>query len=53
MGSEFMEKYVCLLSTDDFLEGVLVLNYNLQQLNSTRSLLCLVSDTVGEKQKKN
>lgn len=47
-----MEKYVCLLSTDDFLEGVLVLNYNLQQLNSTRSLLCLVSDTVGEKTKK-
>ena len=43
-----MEKYVCLLSTDDYLEGVLVLNYNLQQLNSTHSLLCLVSDTIQE-----
>lgn len=46
-----MDTYVCLLSTDNYLEGVLVLNYNLQQLHSTHDLLCLITDNISDKTK--
>lgn len=39
-----MEKYVCTLSTDNYLEGVLVLNENLKALKSKYPLLCLINE---------
>lgn len=45
-------KYVCVLSTDNYLEGVLVLNENLKQLKSKYGLLCLVNETIQESSKK-
>ena len=47
-----MKSYVCVLATDNFLEGVLVLNHNLKVLNSKYPLLCLVSDTISDKSKR-
>ena len=44
-----MEYYVCVLSTDDYLEGVLVLNENLKALNSKHEMLCLINETISER----
>ena len=40
--------YVCTLSTDDFIDGVLVLNENLKMINSKYNLLCLINETISE-----
>lgn len=42
-----MEGYVCVLSTDDYLDGVLVLNQNLIDLNSKYPLLCLINEHIS------
>ena len=47
-----MEGYVCVLSTDDYLEGVLVLDYNLKALNTKYPLLCLINEEISDKTKK-
>ena len=47
-----MYSYVCVLSTNSYLEGVLVLNENLKQLNSKYPLLCLINENISEKSKK-
>ena len=44
-------KYVCVLSTDNYLEGILVLNENLKHLNSKYELLCLVNQKISEETK--
>ena len=41
-------RYVCVLSTDDYLDGVLVSNENLKALNSKYKLLCLVNESLKE-----
>ena len=40
--------YVCVLSTDNYLDGVLILNENLKYLQSKYSLLCLVNEKISE-----
>ena len=42
-----MKKYVCVLSTDNYLEGVLILNENLKFLNSKYELLCLINENIS------
>ena len=41
-----MKKYVCVLSTNNYLDGVLVLNENLKSLNSKYDLLCIVNEEI-------
>ena len=43
-----MYKYVCVLSTNHYLDGVLVLNENLKHLNSKYSLLCIINENINE-----
>ena len=43
-----MYSYVCVLSTDNYLDGVLVLNENLKQLKSKYPLLCLINENISE-----
>lgn len=43
-----MKSYVCVLSTDSYLYGLLVLNENLKDLNSKYSLLCLINETISK-----
>ena len=43
-----MEGYVCVLSTDDYLDGVLLLDYNLKVLNSKYPLLCLINENISD-----
>lgn len=47
-----MYTYVCVLSTNNYLEGVLVLNENLKKLNSKYPLLCIINETISEESKK-
>lgn len=42
-----MRSYVCVLSTNNYLNGVLILNENLKRLNSNYGLLCLVNETIS------
>ncbi len=42
-----MKKYVCVLSTDSYLDGVLVLNENLKSVNSKYELLCVVNENIS------
>ena len=42
-----MKSYITFLSTDDYLPGVLVLNYSLQQVNSQYPLACMVTKNVS------
>ena len=44
-----MKSYVCVLSTDNYLEGVLVLNENLKKINSKYPLLCLINEKISER----
>ena len=44
-----MKSYVCVLSTDNYLDGVLVLNENLKKINSKYPLLCLVNENISER----
>lgn len=43
-----MMTYACVLSTNNYLMGVLVLNENLKRLNSKYELLCLINETITE-----
>ena len=43
-----MKKYVCVLSTDSYLNGVLVLATNLRALNSKYELLCLINEKISK-----
>lgn len=43
-----MKSYVCVLSTDNYLEGVLVLNENLKRINSKYPLLCIINENISE-----
>lgn len=43
-----MKKYVCVLSTNDYLDGCLVLSENLKHINSKYSLLCLINEEINE-----
>lgn len=47
-----MKSYVCVLSTNNYLEGVLILKKNLEQVKSKYNLLCLVNEDITEKTKK-
>ena len=47
-----MKKYVCVLATNDYLNGCLVLNENLKHLNSQYELLCLINEEITEETKK-
>lgn len=47
-----MKKYVCVLSTNNYLEGVLILNENLKFLNSKYKLLCLINENITDNSKK-
>lgn len=42
-----MQTYVCALSTDNYLDGVLVLNENLKFLGSKYPLLCLINENIS------
>ena len=46
-----MKKYVCVLATNDYLNGCLVLNENLKHLNSQYELLCLINEEITEETK--
>lgn len=46
---EESRKYVCVLSTDNYIDGVLILYENLKHINSSHSLLCLVNETISER----
>ena len=41
-------KYVCVLSTDNYLDGVLVLNENLKKVKSKYDLVCLVNNKISK-----
>ena len=41
-------KYVCVLSSNNFLDGVLLLNENLKALKSKYNLLCLINETITQ-----
>ncbi len=43
-----MYKYVCVLSTNDYLDGVLVLNENLKHLKSKYPLLCIINENISK-----
>jgi glycogenin glucosyltransferase len=43
-----MKKYVCVLSTNDYLDGCLVLNENLKHVHSEYSLLCLINEKIDK-----
>ena len=43
-----MKKYVCVLSTNNYLDGVLLLNENLKSLDSKYELLCIVNEEITE-----
>lgn len=43
-----MKKYVCVLSTNSYVEGLLILNENLKMLNSKYSLFCLINETISK-----
>ena len=43
--------YVCVLSTDNYLEGVLLLNENLKKVKSKYDLLCLINENISDRTK--
>ena len=43
-----MRKYVCVLATNNYLDGCLVLNENLKHLNSKHELLCLINEEIPQ-----
>ena len=45
------EVFACVLSTNDYLEGVLVLNENLKFLKTQYDLICLINETISEETK--
>lgn len=47
-----MKTYVCVLSTDNYLDGILVLNENLKKVHSKYPLLCLINENITMETKK-
>ena len=43
-----MKKYICVLSTDSYLDGLLILNENLKNINSKYRLLCFINDNISK-----
>lgn len=43
-----MRKYVCVLATNNYLDGCLVLNENLKHINSEYGLLCLINEEITQ-----
>lgn len=43
-----MRKYVCVLATNNYLDGCLVLNENLKHINSQYELLCLINEEITQ-----
>ncbi len=43
-----MKKYVCVLATNNYLDGCLVLNENLKHINSQYELLCLINEEIDQ-----
>ena len=41
-----MRKYVCVLATNNYLNGCLILNENLKHINSKYELLCLINEDI-------
>lgn len=46
-----MNTYVCVLSTDNYLDGVLVINENLKAIKSKYGLLCLINENIKKETK--
>ena len=46
-----MDAYVTLLSTESYLEAVLVLNQSLRNVNSEYPLVCMVTDNLDTDRK--
>ena len=46
-----MRKYVCVLATNDYLDGCLVLNENLKHIHSKYDLLCLINEEITQETK--
>ena len=46
-----MKTYACVLSTNNYLMGVLVLNENLKRFNSKYDLICLINENITEESK--
>lgn len=44
-----MRSYVCVLSTDNYLDGVLVLNENLKRIKSNYTLICIINENISKK----
>lgn len=44
-----MKSYVCCLSTDNYLDGVLILNENLKRIHSKYPLLCIINENISQK----
>lgn len=44
-----MRKYVCVLATNNYLDGCLLLNENLKHINSQYELLCLINEEIDQK----
>ena len=44
-----MRKYVCVLATNNYLDGCLILNENLKHINSKYKLLCLINEEITTK----
>lgn len=47
-----MRKYVCVLASDNYLDGCLVLNENLKHLNARYGLLCLINEEISSDTRK-
>jgi len=47
-----MKCYVCVLSTDEYLDGVLILSENLKHLGAHYELLCLVNENITKDSRK-
>ncbi|MBR6505403.1 hypothetical protein IKT18_00980 [Candidatus Saccharibacteria bacterium] len=43
-----MHSYVCVLSTNEYLDGLLVINENLKRLKSNYPLLCLINENISK-----
>ena len=46
-----MKKYICVLATNDYLDGCLILNENLKHIHSKYDLLCLINEDITKETK--
>lgn len=47
-----MRSYVCVLSTDNYLDGILVINENLKRVKAKYPLVCLINENITIESKK-